>query len=661
MRYLKEILTFLLLTVTLTATAQQETLQLGCRRGTPRSEQSKLLRAVQQRKPGGDFYTGERHQLTVLVAFNDLNFEGDETATLEKWGGIMNTENYNVEPYVGSVHDYFYAQSYGQFNLTFDLQYIQLANGRERYASNSSDDENSQFLVNDIMDILLERDIDWSLYDWNGDGFVNQLLIVFAGKGMNDGGDSNSIWAHQWWLSEHKNLSTKDNDEDYCEPRSVTYNDKTYTVDAYCAVPELGGKGTFGTMCHEFSHCFGLPDFYNGSIKYVGKWDLMDYGNYNGNGYVPCNYSAHERWLMGWLTPEELSVGTAVDGMPALSDKAKAYLIRNDGYENEYYIVENRQQSGWDAQLPGSGIVIFHIDYDPDLWVSTKAMTNTYSNKHYTIIPANNNSQVSEASGWAYPYEDNNELTNSSTPEATLIHENSDGTLYMNKSITDMAITDGLASFVFGENYIHFPELLNKATFYHGTKNFKMPDGITASVISGMTDDGKVICEKIADKTLRDGTIPYNTPVLLTREDTSLPTVITLKETSEFESYDGPNLLQGYDFECTTDVYGTDYLFYKLALGHSNSEYEDIYSWYWGADNGGAFTIDAHKAWLALPKTVTASRLSMINSDGTTLLREIGSEKLGFRKDIYYDLSGHRVLYPKKGIYIHNGKKIVIR
>ena len=100
MRYLKEILTFLLLTVTLTATAQQETLQLGCRRGTPRSEQGQLLRAVQKRLPGGDFYTGERHQLTVLVAFNDLNFEGDETATLEKWGGIMNTENYNVEPYI---------------------------------------------------------------------------------------------------------------------------------------------------------------------------------------------------------------------------------------------------------------------------------------------------------------------------------------------------------------------------------------------------------------------------------------------------------------------------------------------------------------------------------------------------------------------------------
>ncbi len=661
MRYLKEILTFLLLTVTLAATAQQESLQRGCRRGTPRSQQAHH-RAVQPRQPGGDYYTGDRHQLTVLVSYSDLSFEGDETATIEKWNAIMNTENYNVEPYKGSVHDYFYAQSYGQFNLTFDLQYIQLTNGRERYASNSANDENSQFLVNEIMDVLLERDIDWSLYDWNGDGFVNQLLIIFAGKGMNDGGDSKTIWAHQWWISEHKNQSTEDDKEDYCEPRSITYNDKTYIVDCYCAVPEQGSKSTFGTLCHEFSHCFGFPDFYNGGTKYVGKWELMDYGNYNGDGYVPCGYSAHERWLMGWLTPEELSQGTTVDDMPALCDKPKAYLIRNDGYENEYYIVENRQRSGWDAELPGSGIVIFHVDYDHDLWSSITAAVNTYSAKRYTIIPANNESYYTDASGWAYPYGENDKLTNTSTPASTLIHANSDGSLYMNKSLTEMAIIDGLASFVFGENYIHFPQLLNKATFYHGTKSFKLPQGITASVVTELNSDGKLVCEKIADQTLRDGVIPPKTPVILTREDTTLPDAVSLKEINDAQTYDGPNLLQGYDDWCMTDVYGTDYLFYKLALGHSGSEYQDTYGWYWGAENGESFTIEGHKAWLALPKTTAAtSRLFMIDAGQTTLLREIVGEKLGSDNDIYYDLNGRRVLYPSKGIYIHNGKKIVFR
>jgi M6 family metalloprotease-like protein len=98
----------------------------------------------------------------------------------------------------------------------------------------------------------------------------------------------------------------------------------------------------------------------------------MDYGNYNGNGYCPAGYSAHERWLMGWLTPTELTSATTVTDMPALNDKPQAYLIRNDGFENEYYLVENRQQKGWDTNIPGKGILIFHIDYDPTLWVSVK-------------------------------------------------------------------------------------------------------------------------------------------------------------------------------------------------------------------------------------------------------------------------------------------------
>lgn len=351
MKGMRNIWGILLLLITLTATAQEEVQRQGCRRGAPRTYQGPMLRSSQTREPGGDFYLGERHQLTVLVSFGDRSFEGDETETMEKWSGIMNTVDYQEDPYQGSVHDYFYAQSYGKFDLTFDLQYVQLTGNVSRYASTSSNDENSQYLVNDIMDVLLERDIDWSLYDWNGDGYVNQLLIIFAGMGMNDGGGSNSIWAHQWWLSDHRDQSTEDSD-DYCEPRSVIYGDNTYLVDCYCAVPEIGKRyATFGTICHEYSHCFGFPDFYFSSTSYVKDWDLMDYGNYNGGGYLPCGYSAHERWLMGWLTFEELTAATTVSDMPALSDEAKAYLIRNDGYENEYYVIENRQQKGWDAGL----------------------------------------------------------------------------------------------------------------------------------------------------------------------------------------------------------------------------------------------------------------------------------------------------------------------
>ena len=444
----------MLLLFTITAVAQDIVVQRGCRVGKPRPEGMALRRGAaggQKKQTGGDFYYSERHQLTVLVEFNDRAFKEDEDATLAQWNLIFNAKDLTEAPFKGSVHDYFYAQSYGGFDLTFDLVYVKVKGNAEKYASGANDDENSQYLVEDIMEVLKTRNIDWSLYDWNGDGFVNQLLIVYAGHGMNDyKGDEPMIWPHQWWMSEH----LKDFQEDvYCNPIPVIYEGKEYKVDCYCALAELtknNDYGSFGTICHEYTHCFGFPDFYAGS-SVVGAWELMDYGNYNGNGYSPAGYSAHERWMMGWLTPTELKEATTISDIPALSDEPQAYLIRNDGFENEYYIVENRQQKGWDSNLPGNGIIVFHIDYDPTLWVSVTDYVNKSSRQHYTIFPANNKTSTSSfyAKNWAYPYLNNNALTNTSTPAAIVWNENSDGKKFMNKPLTNMSVADGLASFDF--------------------------------------------------------------------------------------------------------------------------------------------------------------------------------------------------------------------
>ncbi len=424
-----------------------EGLPRGCRRDLMLQKRGAMM-AKARRVPGAtrnlDAFKGKRHQLVVLVSFADLKFL--EADPLPVWNRIFNEVGYHEDSYVGSVHDYFYDQSYQQFDLTFDLLYVELSESRVKYRSTEQDDENSKYLINDIVDVLLTYDIDWSPYDWNDDGEIDQLLVVFAGKGMNIDGDKNSIWPHQWWLSEHKG----------CQPRSVSSDGKSYLIDAYCVVMETANNPTvmtaFGTLCHEYSHCFGLPDFYNSNTTVVREWDLMDYGCYNGKSFCPCNYSAHERMFMGWLTPTELLSKTSVNNLYPLSQAAEAYLVRNDGWEDEYYVLENRQQEGWDAYLPGSGLIIFHVDYDEYVWLVGVPNGDT-KQPHYRIIPANNKTSTYYVKSWGYPYRDgdniNNALTNHTLPVAKTNHKNVDGSYFMSKPITNISVTNGLASFDF--------------------------------------------------------------------------------------------------------------------------------------------------------------------------------------------------------------------
>lgn len=466
----------LALSITVGASAQQEienrnqgefvTHLRSCRIGRPNPKfslrRSRLLQGSENK------YIGNRRQLVIFASFQDIDFKEDRAATYQKWDKIFNaehyTEHYTDGELIGSIHDYFMDQSYGQFSLTFDLHFVKLPDNRYKYRSTHSDDENSQYMVDDIVDVLQEQDIDWSLYDWDGDSFVDQLLIVYAGKGMGAGGDLSCIWPHQWWLSQHTNLETP-NPNDFRSYRTVVHGDKEYYVDCYCCVMEYADtedwKSSFSTICHEYSHCFGFPDIYCGGSSVVGYWDLMDSGNLIAQGFRPCNYSAHERMLMGWLTPVELNSTTTITDMPSLDAEAVAYLIRNDGAENEFYMVENRQQRGWDEFLPASGIVVFHIDYDENLWLSTTEYVNG-KKKRYWIIPANNMTSIKRSDAWTYPYvaKDvlgndslaNDSLTNFSAPSAMLNNPNIDGTLLMSKPITRMSVdANGCASFVFTE------------------------------------------------------------------------------------------------------------------------------------------------------------------------------------------------------------------
>ena len=239
------------------------------------------------------------------------------------------------------------------------------------------------------------------------------------------------------------------------------------TINTYACASELNNDKTLsgiGTFCHEFSHCMGFPDMYdtatNGSNFGMGSWDLMDYGSYNGDGYVPAGYSGYEKMVCGWTTPIELDQPTTVTNMTWLANMGQTYIIYNKGNRNEYYILENRQKKDYDRYLPGSGLLVEHIDYDKDIWdwnaVNTTnggyyaegSSTPSYNDhQRITIFHANNREVDDNAT---YPYARLDSLTDSSMPAASVWNANTDGTYLMHSRVYGITQNgDGTMAFSF--------------------------------------------------------------------------------------------------------------------------------------------------------------------------------------------------------------------
>ncbi|MBR1667931.1 MAG: chitobiase/beta-hexosaminidase C-terminal domain-containing protein [Bacteroidaceae bacterium] len=195
------------------------------------------------------------------------------------------------------------------------------------------------------------------------------------------------------------------------------------------------------------------------------------------------------------------------------------------------------------------------------------------------------------------------------------------------------------------------------ATFYDSQTAYRLPSGLSASVVTGVSN-GKLTYKSIADGAMSNGVIPKGVAVMLT-SDNKRATTYTLTATESTETYSGTNLLKGSDVATTTTASGSNY-FYKLSYGQSGTNLNDVFGWYWGAQNGAAFQIDAHKAWLVVPKSADAPIRSFVIDEETTGLADVKID--GVDNDVYYDLQGRSISKPtSKGIYIRNGKKIIIR
>lgn len=420
------------------------------RRAQAQGRQKRMLRKAQ----ASNAFQGTKKGLIILVQFTDSKFKsGHDLALYER---IANDENYSGNNFRGSIKDYFKAQSHGMFELDFDVVGIcQLQHTYAYYGRNDSKEEDVKpgQMVAEACLWAHEQGIDFSKYDWDGDGEVDQVFVLYAGHGEASYKDANTIWPHMYYLSA----------SDYGKSLSLD----GVTVDTYACSSELNGDGNLdgiGTFCHEFSHCMGFPDLYDTSYAGwfgMGDFDLMCSGSYNGDSKCPAGYSAYEKAECGWLTLKDMTnieQETSIVGVQPMSADGDAYIIKNKGHEDEYYILENRQKTGWDSYLPASGLMITHVDYNADIWdwnmpnTSGKyedANGNTKTNDHQrlTIFRAGKSTDEYGDASDLYPYGSNNSLTATSSPASTLYNTNSDGSNYMHIDINNIAVKSGKASF----------------------------------------------------------------------------------------------------------------------------------------------------------------------------------------------------------------------
>lgn len=413
---------------------------------------------------------GRRKALLILVDF----FDKPMTHSLEAIEAQVNEAGYKGNTCYGSVHDYFYDQSYGEFDLTFDvIGPITVSKKASYYGANDiyGNDKYPGTMVAEACEAAHEKGINFADYDWDGDGEAEMVVCIYSGYGEAQGAPATTVWPHQWTLTEAL---------EYGDGPGRMEIGGTY-IDRYLVLNELNGTSGkkldgIGTFCHEYSHGLGLPDIYNtvgGSTFGMDDWCLMDSGCYNDDGYQPCAYTAYEKMYCGWLEPTELYYGTEITDMRAITDERDAYIIYNEANHNEYYLLQNIQQRGWNEYAPGHGMLVMHVDYDPEVW-DYNTVNNDRNRRRCTIVPADNNTYTSSTGLAGDPYpgtKKNTALTDTSLPAATLYSRNADSRKFLGKPIEEITETfdddknNGTISFTFnGGTVVGIEELKNSRT-----------------------------------------------------------------------------------------------------------------------------------------------------------------------------------------------------
>lgn len=373
---------------------------------------------------------GAPRALVILAAYPDRSFSMDDPHDF--YTRMLNEEGFSDYGATGSARDFFVQNSDGVFTPQFDVYGpVVLPEKLKYYGANDAwgDDAHPEQVAIDAVS-LLDDTIDFSIYDTNNDGQIDNVFIFYAGYGEADSNMKNTIWPHSADIRDFK----------YPEPfifDGVELNRYGMTNEVDYSFKRPDGVGTF---VHEFSHVLGLPDLYStnyGSAYTPGRFSALDYGPYNNEGRTPPHYSIFERYCLDWLQPLLLEGDQTLMLDPVHKSNA-GYMVRSADDPDEFYLFENRQKDGWDAYIPGHGMIVWHIAFDQDSW-DQNTVNNIASFQRVDLVEADDLRSDINRRGDTFPGEKN---VTSFTPDTKPAFISRDGR-DLGVSITDIQEKDG--------------------------------------------------------------------------------------------------------------------------------------------------------------------------------------------------------------------------
>ena len=405
---------------------------------------------------------GTRKVPIILVEFQDKRFKNTREQIIQ----AMLTGN-------TSVQQYFKDQSNEKYDPDFEVFGIYtLSQNRQNYGGNDSsgNDKGLGTMVTEACQMAAADGVSFNRFDTNSDSYCDVVIVIYAGVGEAQASYSvpSAVWPCNWNLQSAAYYGLGGNGAFRPSGSNVFVNNFAVFNEVHGSNDNGSTIDGIGTFCHEFGHCLGLPDFYDtnyGGHYGMGYWDIMDTGCYANDTYTPVGYSAYEKNFMGWIDyviPNPGNYYTLPIWNQKNEETDKALFIQSDINGNEFFVIENRRQQGWDRYLPGQGLLIHHITYSASRW-----QNNTPNNQNIqliTLMPADNSLNSSSESGDTWPRNGKTEFTDNSTPAAKLnmtANGNISGNAgYLGKPVTEMVINnDGTASFWYMKGAITDPTI----------------------------------------------------------------------------------------------------------------------------------------------------------------------------------------------------------